>query len=70
MMPLTDYYNKLEHHDWFHMMSDDARVNDRGHAALSELRSIAKQSEEHKKLFDAFQSYVNGKGDKPSRPAA
>jgi hypothetical protein len=71
MTSLFDFYRMLGNHDWTHMMSDDPRVERRGAESLSNLRRIAKESEEHKKLFDEYEAYAWGRGkEKPKAPPA
>lgn len=55
---LSDYYNMLSGLDWTYEMSDDHQVWKRGSAAMGKVEDIARQSEEHKKLFDAYKAHA------------
>jgi hypothetical protein len=51
---LHDYWNMLNRHDWYYQYSDDNRVYRAGSRAESDLRLIARQSQEHQALYDGF----------------
>lgn len=55
---LTDFYTKLEQTDWTYEMSDDHSVWRRGAAAMGEIERLAKTSDAHQKLFEAYRQYV------------
>jgi hypothetical protein len=63
------FYEKLERHDWWYMMSDDGSVYRRGEEADRALRREAASSEEKASLHAAFSSWKAGKGPQPDRPA-
>lgn len=72
---LAEYWDLLNKHDWYHMMSDDGRVDRAGSVNFSKLAKIAEQSDDHKALLAAFhQHYWTGKPwnteqqPKPVRP--
>lgn len=67
-MELSEFYDELEKHDWTHAMSDDHRVWKRGFANMQRLQRIAKESEEHQKLYDAWASYQNFMGERGPKP--
>lgn len=73
---LTDYWNRLNGHDWYYDFSDDHRVWKEGHAVQKELEGIARQSPDHKALYEGFgshhfsgPSWGTPKTPKPPRPA-
>ena len=68
MISLYSYYKMLEAHDWYYDFSDDPRVFRAGQGALGKLQTIAKQSQEHLALFNAYKTYVNKKGPRPDEP--
>lgn len=55
---LSDYYSQLEQFDWFYAMSDDNSVWRRGSAKNAELLETAKESPEHKKLYDDYKAHM------------
>ena len=63
------FYEKLERHDWWYMMSDDGSVYQRGEAADRALRREAASSEEKAQLHKAYSEFKAGKGPKPEQPA-
>lgn len=63
------FYEKLERHDWWYMMSDDGSVYERGEKADRALRREAASSEEKAQLHKAFSEFKAGKGTAPARPA-
>ncbi len=70
---LTEYWNMLSRHDWYHEYSDDQSVWRRGNEYMSRLRQFQNQSPEHRKLFDTFYDHhfpLPGKPrpDIPPRP--
>lgn len=72
---LSDYWDMLEEHDWFHMMSDDGGVDRRGDANYRRLAKIAEQSKEHLAMLKAFHEHKwtgkiwgTEKAPKPGRP--
>ena len=65
---LSDFWDMLDRHDWWYMMSDDPNVYKRGQQATIRLRQIGGQSPEHKKLIDAYEAALRGGGEKPPRP--
>ena len=72
---LIDFYQMLEWHDWFYSYSDDHRVWLNGQENAGKLAEIAKQSEEHNKLFRDYSKHVfsgpswnTEKSPKPEKP--
>jgi exodeoxyribonuclease VIII len=63
------FYEKLERHDWWYMMSDDGSVYERGEKADRELRREAASSGEKAQLHKAYSEFKAGKGPKPEQPA-
>lgn len=72
MVNLSDFYDMLEVHDWYYMMSDDISVARKGERAELRLKGIAKQSKKHLELMNEFHSYIWRKSGefrkKPLRP--
>lgn len=73
---LADFWEMLNKHDWYHMMSDDIKVDRSGAADMAKLAKIAKQSPEHEAMLQGFhQHFWSGKPwntevkPKPERPA-
>lgn len=56
-LSLSEYWEMLNNHDWYFDCSDDGKVFARGRASLAKLSDIARQSEEHKKMFDGFKAH-------------
>jgi hypothetical protein len=54
---LTEYWNMLARHDWYHEYSDDQSVWRRGNTAEGILRFHAAQSPEHNALYNAFREH-------------
>lgn len=72
---LGEFWEILSLHDWYHAFSDDHRVYLAGNTNHRRIKSICKNSDEHKKLFDSFVDYYCGgsafgtkRGEKPSKP--
>jgi hypothetical protein len=55
---LKDFYEMLEKHDWYHLMSDDGRVDRMGAANYERIKIIATQSPEHQALFDQYEKHM------------
>lgn len=56
---LPKFYDMLERHDWYHMMSDSDFVWRAGEAAEKELIQIAERGgAAYKKLFDSYATCV------------
>lgn len=54
---LKDYWNMLDRHDWHYDCSDDHRIWASGLGNEKKLLSIATQSADHKKLYEAFRRH-------------
>lgn len=74
-MSIQEYYDALEAHDWYYSFSDDMRKYKQGELARFSLETIAKQSPEHQKLYNAFEDHMFSgalfgtvKKVKPERP--
>ena len=74
-LTLAEYWDELNRHDWYHMMSDDMRVYQSGQQAEKRLERLARDSKAHQALKKAFaKHYFSGKGwntpkfPKPERP--
>ena len=65
---LGDYYDRLRFHDWHYEMSDDSGMYRRGKDSEHALEAVARQSDAHKALFDAWAAYVAHTGPMPMRP--
>lgn len=71
---LNEFYKWLEAHDWFYDYSDDHSVWRKGSQSMGAIRGAVETGPaEYKKLFDAYEKYVNRKEgeniDKPVKPA-
>ncbi len=55
---LFTFYDMLERHDWYHSMSDDRVVHERGKVNWFKLEQIANQSLAHEELLEAYNSYM------------
>jgi hypothetical protein len=64
-MTREQFYQELERHDWYYMMSDDMRVYQSGYARYNKLKAIASVSTENEKLFKDFEGYMFKKNPKP-----
>jgi hypothetical protein len=72
---LAEYYEMLEKHDWYHMMSDDRGVDDRGAQNYRKLEKIAQGDPMKKQLMLEYQNHMftgepwrTPKAPKPVRP--
>lgn len=73
---LTEFWEMLNNHDWYYMMSDDIRVERSGQSNWHRLLNIAtKGGDPYGELMEAFRShYFTGKPfnteqtPKPERP--
>lgn len=68
---LRAFYDRCKNVDWYFDYCDDGAAYNRGRAAMSKLEADAKQSAEHKAIFDAWHDYYHvGKppGQDPSKP--
>lgn len=72
---ISNYYDMLDAHDWFHGFSDDPKLGERGRNHEAKLLEFTKLSPAHKDLFDAFkQHHFSGKhfgtmpSPKPGKP--
>lgn len=66
--PLYVFHDMLMGADWFYTMSDSEATQERGRKQFAHLREIAKQSEDHAKLFNDMNAYVNDGKPFPVRP--
>lgn len=58
-MTLTEFYDQLERHDWYHAMSDDHRVWQQGQAARLVLSETADAGgPAYQALLEAYSNYV------------
>ena len=55
---LKTFFKMLRIHDWYFSMSDDHRVWKSGQNEHDQIMAICKQSEKHKKIYDAFKNYL------------
>jgi len=55
---LKTFFEMLRLHDWYFSMSDDYRVWKSGQNEHDQIMAICKQSERHKKIYDAFKKYL------------
>jgi hypothetical protein len=69
MDPLTELWYQLQSQDWWHMMSDDPRVDRRGHQRLTEARAAADRlGDEGKAMFKAWEDHVKRGGPEVPLP--
>lgn len=73
---LVEFYEMLERHDWFHMMSDDRGVDNRGAQNFNKLSKIAEGDPLKQQLMKDFREHIwsgepwkTEKKPKPARPA-
>ena len=52
-MELEEYKQQLRKHDWYYYYSDDHGVWSRGESEANRMRSIANQSDDHKRAYNA-----------------
>lgn len=77
-MKLSEFYDMLDSHDWFYMMSDASNVYASGDVSHRRIRkAIRENGESFQSLYDHFYKYTLGKAagydnfpeiDKPERP--
>ena len=67
-MTVKEYYIALCQHDWWYDYSDDHSVWTKGFETNRKLRDISDESQQHKKLWLAFNNWKMGKGEKPNEP--
>jgi hypothetical protein len=72
---LREYWDLLNRHDWYYVMSDDSSAYYRGERSEDILSNFAKLSEAHAEMFNNFKGYhlsrINAKieyCDKPVKP--
>jgi hypothetical protein len=75
MVSLSEFWDMLNQHDWYHVFSDSWEIDQRGAENRAKLLEIAHQSDAHTKLFIDFENhYWTGKpwgteqAPKPERP--
>lgn len=75
MIPLPEFWDELEKHDWFFEMSDCHYTYNKGKESYYKLQILAAESEEHMKLFSDFSKHMftgkpwgTEKQPKPERP--
>jgi hypothetical protein len=68
MTSLSDYYKRLQAHDWTYEDSDDQGVYRKGRTERRILLSIANESQEHQDLFRKYLIYKISGGPKPQEP--
>lgn len=69
MTSLSSFYDTLRYHDWYYEYSDDHRVWSKGRDDYAKIQQIAKESPEHKALFEDYSNYVFREGEKPEKPS-
>lgn len=57
-MTLTELYKELERHDWFHAMSDDQSVYNRGQRNWIKLYQESKTIDGGRQLFRDYSKHV------------
>lgn len=74
---LSQFWEMVDKHDWYHEMSDDRGVDARGAANWRKLKAISGQSSEHAEILEAFtKHHYSGKPwnteqkPKPKKPLA
>jgi hypothetical protein len=60
---LTDFYQMLEKHEWFHIIDEDEARYQAGAEFYENLRKLADQSPEHKDLFNKYERWVWSKSN-------
>jgi len=66
---LGQYYDLLEKHDWYYMMSDDSRAYRAGRASIHKIQSIAQENPDFMRLYNEYVDFRNGKSvNKPLKP--
>jgi hypothetical protein len=73
---LTHFYDMLEKHDWFNLLSDDEKRYQDGSEFYEKIMKAANQSAAHKTLFNDYERWVWSKANgglteipKPQRPS-
>jgi hypothetical protein len=66
--PLARYFDLLAAHDWTWPYSDSPAVARAAREREVDLRAIAEQSAEHRRLFDAFDLHRIDGSPPPARP--
>lgn len=64
-MTKLDFFNELRSHDWTYEYSDDHSVWRRGSAKQSQLKQVAEESPDHKRMFEAWNNHIWKGGPKP-----
>jgi hypothetical protein len=74
---LTDFYDALESHDWYHGYSNDPKVVEEGVKFYQELMKRSEQSPAHAELFANYRDHMcsgkpwnTNKLPKPEKPKA
>lgn len=69
MTTLSEYWDKLARFDWTYNMSEDPGVYRRASKVHSELKQIAKESQEHQDLYKAVEAHGwDSSNSLPERP--
>jgi hypothetical protein len=67
-MKATEFYQRLERHDWYSDFSDDWRLRQRVAARMEELRQIAADNPVLQNLLDDYQRHKFQMLPKPTCP--
>ena len=68
-MKLSEYYDLLETHDWYHPMSDSSKVEEAGRKAEKQLKELAnKKGLSFVQLFEDYHAFMWNEKSKPIRP--
>lgn len=72
-MKILEFYKELELHDWFHMFSDDSKVDKRGHSNYNRLVALTAGKPDFEKMMEEYEKFIWNAGkepkiSKPERP--
>ncbi len=70
LVNIEAFFDRLARHDWYFECSDCPGTYRAGYNEHEALEVIARQSPEHRNLFDAYARYVMADGPQPERPSA
>lgn len=66
-MSVLEFYDELAKHDWHYEMTDDPSVWRKGSVNHKRLLGIAKKSQQHRDMYNAWNRHIFAKGPKPLR---
>lgn len=71
MTDLLTFWHVLDSHDWYASMSDSNAIYKSGEDKKAVLLAVAKESDRHRELYNAFNAYmwhIGGEVSKPPKP--